>query len=188
MRVLKLLPVLAALALASPARAVSGRSFLGDDNVLFTARWEVAEAVNELRNTISQLSLEGASGDFRVALGKSNFSFGVALGWNRLYGGTPYTVVEAASPMAVLHGYLSRSGVQPYLGVGAGGAYTRTTIGSAPYVPKWGFAVDPQLGLLVTITPELALDLRLHYEWTTVQTSVAKNYQWAGVGIGFAFY
>ena len=181
--------VLALLAAAPAARASGGHSFLGDDGAILTARWELATPIGDMRNLVSSVSPAGVSGDVRFALGNSSFSLGVGASWHHFHGGTPRYDIHATSPMTVFHGYLSRSTVQPYLGVGAGGVHTKTTGGpGALDVSNWGFCADPQIGLLVTLADELALDVRVHYEWTTVNAAGAKNYQWVGLGVGFGFY
>jgi hypothetical protein len=180
---------LISLAVWTPAHAEGGNLFGGTDPAILTLRWEPAYPLPDLKGKLTdqQVAYGGVSGDVRFALGSSPISLGLATSWNR-FPGANNGFVTAVSTRLVGHVYLTRSGFQPYLGVGVGGAWTDVSVNGAPSSSSYAFAADPELGFLVTLVPELALDVLLRYEFTTASANGAKNLQWLALGIGFGFY
>lgn len=178
---------LVVLATTGPARA-AGAGFGAGNTALMTFTWEGAGPVGDLRTTklVDSVSPAGAAGDMRLLLG-AHTTLGVALAWNH-FTGANQAIVNTLAPRLVAHWYLSQSRVQPYLGVGAGAVWTSTAVAGNPGQHAWGGCVDPQLGLLITVAQELALDLHVRYSYTTASTGSLNNYQWIAVGAGFGLY
>ncbi len=95
--------------------------------------------------------------------------------------------------MATLHYYLGRSEVQPYVGLGAGAMYRRSTWESGPAQTGFGFCASPQFGVLFTVTRGIALNVLARYVFTTGSFDVdgvgawrVKYPQWIGLQAGVA--
>jgi hypothetical protein len=179
--------ILLAFIAIAPTRAES-TGFGPEFPMLFVADWEGAKPFGDLNDKVTdELSLVGVAGEARLMVWK-RFSLGAAVAWNRFTKGDDDVRVDAVSPRLTAHVHLSLSRVQPYVGVGAGAVYTNSRSRAVAPTETWGFCVDPQLGVLVTLVPELALDLHVRYEFTTVSLGTAHDLQWLSVGAGFAFY
>lgn len=179
-------PFIVLLAVAATSARAEG--FGSENPALFALRWEVAAPLGDLRSKFTdKTSPVGAAGEMRIAVGQ-RASLGVAATWNRFTGGPASARIDAVASRLTAHYHLSRSWVQPYIGAGAGAAWIRTSSPTTARNDKVGLCADPQLGLLLTLDREIALDINVHYQFTTVSSSTLKDYQWVGAGIGLAFY
>jgi outer membrane protein W len=87
------------------------------------------------------------------------------------------------------HYYFSENAFQPYAGVGIGGVWTSTyqqAIDIARSTNGFFFALDPEIGALYRVSPGLAIDVLVRYQWTTAQFSSVKDAAWFGFQIGLA--
>ena len=172
----KALLIAASLLFAFPAR---GQGF--DHGTLFALDWELAQPLYDLRNFVDT-SPYGAAIEARFALGR-HFSTGLELNWNSFTDG-PNHGIDAFAAGWTGHWYLSRSSVQPYLGVGVGPMYRRMD----PSDDFFGLSVDPQLGCLFTLDKGVALNVAVRYEFTTTWAYSVYHSQWLGFRVGIAAY
>jgi hypothetical protein len=78
----------------------------------------------------------------------------------------------------------------PYLGLTAGGVWTYdyTQIADlAASESEFAFAVGPDVGVLVTLRPGLALDAGLSYTWTSADVGPYQDAQYLNWRVGLAW-
>jgi hypothetical protein len=89
------------------------------------------------------------------------------------------------------HWYLSDGWVQPYLGLGVGGAWTgtyRSVSNLTTSSDGLAAAADPQVGLLITVMPGLALHLQARYQIALARLADFENARWLGLDVGLAAF
>jgi hypothetical protein len=187
-----------ALLIASPALAdafVPHR--FGVQGRLFAVGWEPAVPVPELYERMQgDRSVAGAYGEARFGVAE-HLSLGAALSWNRFSTPEAYAPtarLEAFSLRGTVHYYPWIATVQPYVGVGAGAVKRSHTVTGVVDERGYGWCVDPQIGVLVTVDYGFALNVLARYEITTARLEPApgrgtlRRPSWVGLAIGVALY
>jgi hypothetical protein len=176
------------LALASALAAPSARAEGFRAGTLFALSWETAQPAFELYSrALNDASPYGVEAELRTWLGR-NFSAGFALGWNRFSSSASDRKLGAVSAKTTAQLYLTRSAIQPYVGVGAGPVWRRISGGGVASDGFFGFCAEPQLGVLFNIDRGVALHLAAKYEFTTTWAWDVVHAQWFGFQVGAAFY
>jgi hypothetical protein len=188
-----------ALLVASPALAEGFRPHRsGGPSRLFAIAWEPALPLQELNDRMrGNESLAGASFEVRFGVAEA-LSLGAAISWNRFStpdAHAPAARMEAFSGRATVHYYPWIAQVQPYVGLGAGAVKRSHTVEGVLDESGFGWCVDPQLGVLVTLDYGFALNVVARYEVTNASLSPdvpgrppVSRPSWLGVGVGVAFY
>ena len=157
----------------------------GSKSNLFAASWEIAFPVNE--NFLTKTSLAGGRLEYRKFL-KPNVSVGLAASWNsfdQYFSTQTYQKANGSGAVttdmirqiytvpvtATLHYYFQGSPkVKPYIGVGIGTQYSEQNAYFNIYEltsNNWGFAVRPEIGLLVPFNQYWSLLLAGGYNYAT---------------------
>lgn len=197
----------ACLLLAPGARAAA-QGFAGtrhDLSSMLGASWEASFPRGGLRDFAGASSLRGAQFEARFALAP-RFSLGVASSWSwlarneaagsiafpdALLTGPVYRRVQVLTLRATAHVYLARGSIQPYLGVGVGGAYGDALVGAGDLRREqrgWGLAADPQLGLLVSIRAGFAIHAQARWQLTRNEIGGVRRAEWLAGSVGVAVY
>ncbi len=75
----------------------------------------------------------------------------------------------------------------PYTGLAAGPAFIRNRL-IIGYIDisanNFRFSISPQAGIIIELTPDLALDLKVNYNFIPLQYENFKNIQFIGVSLG----
>ena len=184
---------------ASPARADGYLSSLYEHKpVLTTAGWEFSVPVMDLRsNFINATSTTGLGLGMRFGLG-TQLSAGADFAWNRFQQSSALgdtLRMDAITLRGTLHYYFTGSEIQPYAGIGAGGLYREAVLNGGPSQTGFGLCGGPELGLLLTVSQGLALNVAARYEFTTASFDVNGNPNWhvkfpswVGVQVGVGVY
>jgi opacity protein-like surface antigen len=209
---LRIVSVALALAAAGAARADGYLESRYSLTRFLSLDWEPAMPMagfeggtGGLDGFVEDSTLRGIQFDIRWGVAR-HLSLGIATSWHwfaqnydsktvQLDGATVtaavYERVQLATLRATLHWYLTDGPVQPYLGFGVGGAYYDSQIAVTDLTePESGFALagDPEIGLLWTIGPGLAVQVLARYQYTTASFAGVENAQYLVVGIGLAAY
>ena len=196
--------LLLAAALLLPASALGQEGFVpmhryGRTSQMVAAGWEASVPLPELYERMQgDKSFTGAIVEARFGVARG-VSIGAGVTWNRYE--TPTTIArparfEAISPRATIHYYPLSGIVQPYVGVGVGGVHRAYVVDFAGIEQRgWGWAVDPQLGLLVTVDQGLAINILARYQitnaWLTPDVprrAQLENPSWVGLSVGVALF
>jgi outer membrane protein W len=184
---------------ASPARAEGYLySPYAHRPTLTTAGWELAVPVMDLRSKfIDAMSTTGLGLGMRYELG-TQLSAGADVAWNRFEQNSAlgdHFRFDAVSLRGTLHYYFTGSEIQPYAGIGAGGLYREAVLNTGPTQTGFGLCAGPELGLLLTFSQGLALNVAARYEFTTTSFDVNGNPafnvkfpSWVAVQVGLAIY
>jgi hypothetical protein len=184
---------------ASPARADGYlQSMYEHRTVLMTAGWELGVPVADLRSDfINATSATGFGLGVRFGLG-TQLSAGADLSWNRFQQSSALgdtLRMDAISVRGTFHYYFTGSEFQPYAGVAIGGLYREAVLNAGPTQTGIGLCGGPELGLLLTMSRGLALNVAARYEFTTASFDVNGNPNWhvklpswVGVQVGLAVY
>lgn len=180
------------------------------DQTLFLVNWELMKAVGSFHDYTSDWSLRGFSIEGRRKI-LPNISVGASFSynrWNQTYGnltvdipngvisGPVYRYADVFAIRALGHYYFSDGPIQPYAGVGIGGAWSYSfqqiaDLGTSQ--DGFHFIVDPEVGILVQLMrgrTSLDLNVAFRYTFTTADVGrVASNAQWISpvVGLGWAY-
>jgi hypothetical protein len=194
--------ILALLAALLPAAATRADGYLyspyATQRTMITADWEYAIPVFSLRSQLIQANSPAGIGlGVRTGIAE-RLSVGFDFTWNNFqdtYSSGEHATFIALTGMATLHYYLGRSEVQPYVGLGAGAMYRRSSWESGPVQAGFGFCASPQFGVLFTVTRGIALNVLARYVFTTGSFDVdgdgawrVKYPQWIGLQAGVALY
>ena len=155
---------------------------------------------------IDDTSLRGGSMEFRSFV-SDKISLGLSFSWDRFEQTfdlvAPITNGTASGPVfryadmfgvrGLAHYYLSQGQLQPYLGVGIGGAWSyayQQVSDVADSQENFNFIVDPEVGLLYWLAKggtTAALNLAFRYTYTTATVGREENAQTLSGIVGFAF-
>jgi hypothetical protein len=192
-------------AAASPARA---EGYLDSPYRLtrfLSLDWEPAAPMESLRDYVDDVALRGGQFDVRFGVAR-HLSLGIATSWqwfaqnwsartvqyqNAAVTGTVYSRVQFITLRATLHWYLTDGPLQPFVGFGAGGVWYDTFQAVADVsetTSGFAFAGDPEVGVLWTVGPGLALQVLARYQYTTAKFANVENAQYLVIGIGVAVY
>jgi hypothetical protein len=165
--------------------------------------WEVAAPVGSLHDWEGNVTPSGGEFEVRSCVAKQ-LSVGAATTWNWFnqninsltetqgnvtFTGPIYRRMNSFSLRATGHYYFTENAFQPYAGVGIGGVWTSTyqqSINVARSTNGFWFGLDPEIGALYRVSPGLALDLMVRYQWTTAKFSTVNDAAWFGFQIGLA--
>jgi hypothetical protein len=176
-----------------------------DPGPLLSVAWDLSRPAGSLRGFADATSARGAQFELRYAF-RRHLSIGLASSWlwlaqNRPAGALAFPDATVAGPayhrvqFLTLRGtadwYLASGAVQPYLGLGLGGAWHGAdqeiaTLG----VRSSGYALtgDPHAGLLVTLRPGLALHFQARMQLARGGVAGAKTANWLSGSAGLALY
>jgi hypothetical protein len=196
-----------ALALSVPAaaRPQGFASAAAGGQALLSVGWELALPLQGLDDAVGRSALRSFQAEVRASPRRA-VSLGVAGGWTWLaadrgqgtlqlpaatVGGSLYRRLQLTRALLTAHLYLSRGVVQPYLGGGAGAAWTATYEQVGEVVRRRDdvhVAWEPELGLLWTVGRGLAL--RGAVAWHVVQArwDSGRRLEWIGLQLGVAAY
>ncbi len=195
---------LAALTLVTTARLSPARAegYLWSEylarSTLLTASWEYGIPVLDLRSKfVSSNSVAGVNAGVRFGI-LPQLSAGIDATWNDFSGTRAGAEVRfrAISGRPTMHYYFTRSEIQPYVGLGVGVAYREAVLGGGPTQTYFGLCVDPQIGVLLTFTEGVALNVAARFELTTTSFVVngdpalweVTRPSWIGLQVGLATY
>lgn len=174
-------------------------------DTLLAVGWEVAVPSRQLRDYVRDPGYRGLQLEVRQGIGRS-ISLGLATSWSWLAQTDPshaipfedatvtgpvYQRARFATLRATAHWYPARGEVQPYLGIGAGALSWETyrMLGaSAEKRSGWAPALDPQLGLLWTLSRGAAVHLQARYQYSTARFLGVRDASWLGFELGLAAY
>ncbi len=198
----------AALALLLAGSAARADGYLESEfrlSTLVSLNWEVGVPGASLRDFVDTTA-RGFQFEARFGVAR-HLSLGLATSWNWFSRNAalqtvnaPGTTVSASvyqrmqlfTLHATGHWYLTDGPVQPYVGVGIGGAYDdayRLVADLATASSGFSFAADPQLGFLITFSPGFALHVQARYQFTlSPRFADVTNARWVGLQIGLAAY
>ena len=172
---------------------------------LVSLTWEVGVPLQDLRSYVDEPSYRGGQLEVRFGLAR-HLSVGLATSWNwfaqnfaqkslsypnATVTAAVYDRVQLITLRGTLHWYLLDGPVQPYLGLGAGGAWHSTFQAVADLSDSshgFDFTADPNLGILFTIGPGLAVHLAARYQFTLAKFRGVERAQWLGASLGLAVY
>jgi len=191
--------LLVVLALPSAAKAEGYLySEFAPRRTLYTVAWEYGFPTLALRSAfVNGSSPAGVEAGLQFGVAPL-LSWGIDFTWNKFQSTYPQgaqATFWAVSGRATLDWYLSRSSIQPFLGIGVGGLYREAVYGPGPTQTGFGFCVDPQVGVMFTVDDGVAIKIAARWEFTTASFDVngsptwpVKNPSWVGVQAGLALY
>ncbi|HUL59723.1 MAG TPA: hypothetical protein VLU43_10630 [Anaeromyxobacteraceae bacterium] len=177
------------------------------DQTLWILNWEIAGPIGSFANYIDSTSLRGFSLEGRSFVSK-NVSVGLSFSWNRfeqsfdkvsipITNGTATGPVYRYSDMfgirGLAHYYFSTGALQPYVGVGIGGAWGyayQQTADLSNSQSNFNFIVDPEVGLLYVLAKggtNAALNVAFRYTYTTATVGREKDASTLSGIVGIAF-
>ena len=205
-RLAALVSLVAGLVVATPAR---GASYLDDWHpyqTYWAVGWNVAVPLGSFR-TDWQSNPGWLGGGFDIRVGVAGrLTVGVNGTWNFFdqtfssltlvegdftFTGPVYRRLSSFTALGTVHYYLTQTAVQPYVGLGLGGAWlnTRQQIvnrTSASYTS--GLALVPEAGVLFNVAPRFGLYLSCRYQLNLTTLPGVTNPQWVSGQLGFAYY
>ena len=174
---------------------------------LFVVNWEIAAPIGDFSNYIEDVSLRGTSLEARSFI-RDNLSLGLSFSWNRFdqtfhnlvvpitngaASGNVYRYADMFGIRALAHYYLGRGPLQPYLGVGIGGAWNyayQQIADLSASQSNFNFVVDPEVGALYWFAKggtTAALNLAVRYTYTTATAGREHDLQMFSGIVGLAF-
>jgi len=105
--------------------------------------------------------------------------------------GPVYRRISATTAKLTVHYYLTKSSIQPFLGVGVGIAWLSFKRQASLLDQTEGatcLTVAPEAGLLFTVAPRIGLSLAGRYTWTQGEVFGVKNPSWVNVIFGLAYF
>jgi hypothetical protein len=165
--------------------------------------WEIGAPVGSLHAWEGNVTPSGGAFEVRSCV-KKQLSVGVATNWNWFnqninsvtetqsnvtFNGPLYRRLNTFALRGTGHYYFTEDAFQPYAGFGIGGIWTSTyqqSVNLARATNGFWFALDPEVGALYRVSPGLAFDAMVRYQWTTAQFSTVNNAAWFGFQIGIA--
>jgi outer membrane protein W len=202
--------IAAALLLSSSARAEEAwvtTPTYRPHQTLFLVNWEIAGPIGSFGDYIDDTSLRGGSIEFRSFV-SDKVSLGLSFSWNRFdqtfdLVTAPITNGTASGPVfryadmfgvrGLAHYYLTQGQLQPYLGVGIGGAWSyayQQVADLSDTQENFNFIVDPEVGVLYWLAKggtTAALNLAFRYTYTTATVGREHDAQTLSGIVGFAF-
>jgi hypothetical protein len=200
----------AAALLSGTARAeeawVSTGSYHPHQTV-FVLNWEIAGPIGGFANYINDTSLRGISLEARSFI-RDNLSLGLSFSWNRFSQTfdliqVPITSGTASGPVyryadqfgirGIAHYYFGRGQLQPYLGVGIGGAWNYAYQQIADLTASqsnFNFIVNPEVGALFWFAhggTSGALNIAFRYTYTTATAGREHDLQTLSGIVGLVF-
>ncbi|HVI93039.1 MAG TPA: outer membrane beta-barrel protein [Anaeromyxobacter sp.] len=206
--------VIAAVLLAGTARAAeeSWMSYRPHQTV-FVVNWEISGPIGGFSNYISDTSLRGISFEARSFV-RDQLSLGLSFSWNRFdqtfdlvtvpVNTTSITNGTASGPVfryadqfgirGLAHYYLGHSQMlQPYLGVGIGGAWNYAYQQVADLTSSqsnFNFIVSPEVGAMIWLAhgaSNAAVNIAFRYTYTTATAGREHDLQWLSGIVGLAW-
>lgn len=193
------------LAAAGKAGAQGFAAAAHQPGTLLSIAWDVSRPAGSLRDFVDASSPRGAQFELRHAF-RRRLSIGLAGSWlwlarDRPAGtlefpdatvtGATYHRVQFLTLRATADWYLASGMVQPYLGLGLGGAWhsANQEIGAlAVHTSGYALAGDPHGGLLLTLRPGMALHLQARMQFTRRGVAGAGTANWFAGSAGLAVY
>jgi hypothetical protein len=187
--------VILATLVAVPAKGADGYLWHHDGGSLFSLGWECG--TQPMGSPQTSFSPVGLYLEYQKGVARQ-LSLGVALQYNRFdyqFDAQPGAHMNALALQATVHYYFTRSTLQPYVGLGAGGAWHELAASEASSDRGYGFSASGQVGVLLTVGTGVALNLALGYQFTTGTVSVngdptwsVTNPRWFWGNVGVSFY
>lgn len=177
------------------------------DMTLFIVNWEITGPIGSFGDYIDDTSLRGGSIEFRSFVSEK-VSLGLSFSWNRFdqtfdlvtapitngtASGPVYRYADMFGVRALAHYYLAPGPLQPYLGVGIGGAWNyayQQVADVSDSQENFNFIVDPEVGLLYWLAQgglDAALNVAFRYTYTTATVGRESDTQALSGIVGLAF-
>jgi hypothetical protein len=194
-------------ALAQESEAWVSTSSYRPHQTLFIVNWEIAGPISGFSNYIDQTSLRGTSVEARSFI-RDNLSVGLSFSWNRfsqtfdlvrvpisngMASGPVYRYADQFGIRGLVHYYLGRGQLLPYVGVGIGGAWNYAYQQIADLTASqsnFNFIVNPEVGALYWFAKggtSAALNLAFRYTYTTATAGRERDLQTLSGIVGVAF-
>jgi hypothetical protein len=198
----------AALLAATAARAQDYTSYR-PIRTLYVLNWEPSWTVGSFSDDyIDEWSWRGISFEGRTMV-REGISVGLGFNFNRFEqtqsdvvrqlpsGGTisgpVFRYADDLGIKALIHGYLARGPLLPYVGVGIGGVWTYAYSQAADLGDSddsFSFIVSPEVGLIYTVArgaTTIGLNLAVRYNYTTADFGQVSDAQWINGAVGLVF-
>lgn len=176
---------------------------------LYVVNWEPSWTVGDFSDDyIDEWSWRGMSFEGRTMI-REGISLGLGFNFNRFDqtksnvvrqiqgGGTisapVFRYVDDLGIKALIHGYLARGPLLPYVGVGIGGVWTYAysqTVDIGDTDDSFSFIVSPEVGLIYTVSrgaTSIGLNLAVRYNYTTADFGNVSDAQWINGAVGLVF-
>jgi opacity protein-like surface antigen len=205
-RTVTFLALAVSLLAARPARAEAYLDDWHPYQTYWAVGWSAAVPVTSLRSSfISNTGWLGGGFDIRIGVG-GRLAVGVSGTWNWFdqtfssltlqqgqltFTGPVYRNLGAFTALATVHYYFTQSSVQPFVGVGLGGAWFSTlqqTVNRPQDADTSGLALAAEVGFLFTVAERLGLYLSGRYQLNLTTIPGVENPQWASGQAGIAYY
>jgi hypothetical protein len=195
----------AILFLAAGTARAQATSFYRPVQSMWSLSYQMGETLGDLSDFIDETSWSGFRLDFRWRV-RENLSAGIVTDWSRYdqefsmltvevpngaVSGPLFRYLDTFAIRATAHWYPMKGKVAPYLGVALGGIWTydyQQIADLATTDSEFAFAGGPDVGLLLTLRPGLALDAGLSYTWTSADVGPYADAQYLNWRVGFAWY
>lgn len=200
------LALLFALSVARPTHAAGYLDDWHPHQTYWAVNWNVAVPVDSLRaNWQSNAGWLGGGFDVRVGL-VGRLALGANGTWNFFdqtfssltvergdftFTGPVYRRLSTFTALGTVHYYLTQTAVQPYVGVGVGGAWftVRQQIVDRDLTTYTSsLAIAPEVGLLFSVAPRLGLALSARYQYNLTTFGTVRNPSWVSAQAGVAYY
>lgn len=198
--------MLVALCLARPTHAAGYLDDWHPHQTYWAVGWSVAVPLESLRNDW-QTGPGWLGGGFDIRVGLiGRLALGVNGTWNFFdqtfsfltveqppftFTGPVYRRLSAFTALGTVHYYLTQTAVQPYVGVGVGGAWftVRQQIVDRDFTTYTsGLAIAPEIGVLFSVAPRLGLFLGGRYQFNLATFGSVRNPTWVSAQAGVAYY
>jgi len=175
------------------------------EQILMGVGWAAAVPQRGLADFVDKTSFRAFDAELRYAP-RRLFSLGLASGWSWIaqargqgrlelpqatISGNLYRRVQLFRLEVDAHVYLLGGAVQPYLGIGGGPLWSQEYQQVGEVVKRQSavqLAWNPQLGLLWTFRPGLALQAQAAWHLTSAHLGSARRAEWLGLRLGLAAY
>ncbi|MGL5682227.1 MAG: outer membrane beta-barrel protein [Marinifilaceae bacterium] len=157
---------------------------------MLNVNYQIGVPFSKTHDFISNASFRGADIEYHSFLG-NNMSIGLALGWNVYYKkydnktqdfflnheeytitGKQYRYINTVPLLLIPRYYFTDNSAlfRPYLGVGVGTCWSEYKLEVGQYssrTSRWEFQVSPEIGTLIHINDQMAVNLGARYNFAT---------------------
>jgi hypothetical protein len=201
-----LVAIAAAMALARPARA---NGYLDDWHpyqTYWAVNYDAAFPLGSLQDSW-QTNPGWLGGGFDIRVGVlQRLAVGFDGTWNFFdqtfqsltiqqpgytFTGPVYRRLSSFTALGTVHWYVTQTTVQPFVGVGVGGAWlsaNQSIVNQTTGYSTSGVAVVPEVGFLFSLGPRFGMLLSGRYQIVFTTFGQVRNPSWASAQAGFAYY
>lgn len=159
---------------------------------MLNLNYQISVPLGDVKDFTDKASFRGMDLEYHHFMGEQ-FSLGAAIGWNVFYHnldhhtddfrfngnddiytitGNQYRYINTVPIMAIGRYYFtdSRANVRPFLGLGLGTRWTEKRLEVGQYtstISRWQFSFAPEVGMLVPVNDQLALNFGAKYSYGT---------------------